>query len=159
MLLILILLQMVHVAFLWLHDWIPLRPLNDVEAARRTNGARKLAVVTAISSTPSTLGLIVSLVYQRGPLPYWLLAWLWGTYGLLFAGAFKSWWWPYLIRSDPGQATRHADLFGGTHRFLPVRNGVAPDTLHFAYHLLLAATLVVLAVVTDQRISWPSSHP
>jgi hypothetical protein len=159
MLRILILLQVVHVAFLWLHDWTPLRPFNDVEAARKAGGASKLALVTAVSSAPSTLGLIFSLVYLRGPLPYWLLAWLWGTYGLLFAGAIRAWWWPYLIRPDPKRASRHTDLFGRTHRFLPVRNGVAPDTLHVTYHLLIAATLVILAVVTEQRISLSSSPP
>jgi hypothetical protein len=159
MLRILILLQVVHVAFLWLHDWIPLRPLNDVEAARRADGARKLAIVTAVSSAPFTLGLIFSLVHLRGPLPYWLLAWLWGTYGLLFAGAFRSWWWPYLIRPDPERAARHVELFGRTYRFLPVRNGFAPDTLHVAYHLVIVATLVMLAVATDQRISLSPARP
>jgi hypothetical protein len=153
MLRLLIVLQAVHVAFLWLHDWTPLGPFNDVEAARRTDGASKLAIVTAISSTPSTIGLIFTLANLHRPLPYWLLAWLWMTYGLLFAGALRAWWWPYLVRPDPRRVARHTDLFGRTHRFLPIRHGLAPDTLHVAYHLLIAATLVVLAVVTVHRVS------
>jgi hypothetical protein len=153
MLRLLILLQAVHVAFLWLHDWVPLSPLNDIEAARRADGASRLAIVTAISSAPSTIGLIFTLADWHRPLPYWLLTWLWVTYGPLFAGAFRAWWWPYLVRPDPDRAARHMGLFGRTHRFLPIRNGLAPDTLHVAYHLLIAATLVVLAVVTGQRIS------
>jgi hypothetical protein len=152
MLRLLILLQAVHVAFLWLHDWIPLRPFNDIEAARGTDGAGKLAIVTAVSAAPFTLGLIFSLIYRHGPLPYWLLAWLGATYGLLFAGAIRAWWWPYLVRPDPERAARNAHLFGRTHSFLPVRNGLAPDTLHTAYHLLIAVTLVVIAIATGQRL-------
>lgn len=147
----LIVLQVLHVAFLWLHDWAPLPPWNDVAAARRRDGASKLAFITVASAAPFTLGLIFSLAYRHVPLPIWVLAWLWGTYGLLFAGALRAWWWPYLIGSDQERTARRQELFGHTHRFLPPRNGLAPDTLHFAYHLLIATTLVVLAMVTVQR--------
>jgi hypothetical protein len=149
---VLILLQAVHVGFLWLHDWLPLRPWNDVEAARERDGVGRLALVTAISSAPFTLGLIFSLIYRRGQAPVWVLAWLWVSYGLLLAGALRAWWWPYLVRGEPERAARSTALFHRTHRFLPVRNGMAPNTLHFAYHVLIVATLVVLGVTTSQRL-------
>jgi hypothetical protein len=150
MLVALVLLQVVHVLFLSLHDWVPLRPWNDVDAARQRDGAGRLAIVTAISSAPFALGLAFTLAHVRAGLPAWVLAWLWGTYGLLFLGALRAWWWPYLIRPEPARAERNAALFGRTHSFLPQRQGLSPNSLHCAYHALTAGTLLVLWVVSKQ---------
>jgi hypothetical protein len=35
-------------------------------------------------------------------------------------------------------------IFAGTHRFLPQRNGMAPDTLHVTFHLVLVAAAALL---------------
>jgi hypothetical protein len=35
-------------------------------------------------------------------------------------------------------------MFGNTHRFLPIRNGLAPNTAHIMLHLATAATLFIL---------------
>jgi hypothetical protein len=35
-------------------------------------------------------------------------------------------------------------MFGNTHSFLPVRNGLVPNTAHIMLHVCTAATLVVL---------------
>jgi hypothetical protein len=150
MLAILVWLQVVHVLFLSLHDWIPAPPWNDVGAARERDGAARLAVVTAASSAPFLLGLAFTLAHLKGPMPAWVLAWLWGTYGLLFLGALRAWWWPYLLKPEPVRAARYAAMFGRTHSFLPERNGISPNSLHCAYHALTAGTLLVLGVITAE---------
>ena len=148
MMAILVLLQVVHVLFLSFHDWVPIPPWNDVEAARERDGVARLAVVTAISTAPFVLGLIFTLAHLRDGLPAWVLAWLWGTYGLLFLGALRAWWWPYLVRPEPARAVRYSAMFSRTHSFLPERHGFSPNSLHCAYHAFTAGTLVVLATVT-----------
>jgi hypothetical protein len=148
MMAILVLLQIVHVLFLSLHDWVPIPPWNDVNAAQERDGVARLAVVTAISTAPFALGLIFTLTHLRSGLPVWVLAWLWGTYGLLLLGALRAWWWPYLVRSEPALVARHSAMFSRTHSFLPERNGISPNSLHCGYHAFTAGTLVVIAMVT-----------
>ena len=52
----LLVLQGFQVAFLWLHDWVPLGRLNDVAAVRRQDLLERL-VVTLVQSAPFSLGL------------------------------------------------------------------------------------------------------
>jgi hypothetical protein len=53
-------LQAFHVAFLWLHDWIPLGRLNDVAEVRRQDPLPRLIRVTLIQSVPYTIGFLFS---------------------------------------------------------------------------------------------------
>ena len=46
------------------------------------------------------------------------------------------------------RAARYRALFGGTHAFLPGRNGIVPNTLHVALHAATLATLPALAAWT-----------
>jgi hypothetical protein len=144
--LLLIFLQALQVAFLWLHDWVPLGRLNDVAAVRAVDSAMRLIQVTLIQSLPFTIGLGYScLYYARGnAYPGWLWYWLWISYGLLFAGQLAAWWIPYLIRPEPARAKRYHVMFGNTHAFLPERNGIVPNTLHCLLHAATVATLIVL---------------
>jgi len=148
MLTVLIILQAFQVAFLWLHDWVPLGRLNDVPAVRAADPTSRLIRVTLIGAVPFTIGLVFSIIDLRTGFPGWLWYWLWISYALLFAGAIRAWWVPYLVRPDPVRASRYQAMFGGTHAFLPKRNGITPNTLHVALHACIAATLVVLAVLT-----------
>ena len=148
---LLLILQAVHVAFLWLHDWVPLAPLNDVAAVRRQNTTAQLIWVTLIQSVPYTVGLLASLLCTVGHVAYpaWLWSWLWISYGLLFAGELTAWWIPYLIRPDPARAARYRAMFGNTSGFLPDRNGIVPNTLHCLLHVATMATLVTLALLSS----------
>jgi hypothetical protein len=148
MLALLVALQALQVAFLWLHDWVPLAPLNDVLAVRAVDGTSRLARVTLIQAVPYTVGLVFSVAGLAHGVAGWVWWWLWISYGLLFAGELRAWWLPYLVRPEPERAARYRDLFGRTHAFLPQRNGMTPNTLHVALHASTAATLVVLALVT-----------
>jgi len=59
----------------------------------------------------------------------------------------RAWWIPYLFRAEPERAARYQIMFGSTHRFLPTRNGLVPNTAHIMLHLATAATLVTLIVL------------
>jgi hypothetical protein len=141
---LLIVLQGFQVLFLWLHDWVPLGRLNDVKAVRSQNTSFRLVVVTLIQSVPFTIGLLFSLSYFGRPYPHWLYLWLWISYGVIFLGQIRAWWVPYLFRAEPERAARYQIMFGNTHRFLPSRNGLVPNTAHIMLHLATAATLVTL---------------
>jgi hypothetical protein len=140
----LIALQAFQVAFLWLHDWIPLGRLNDVAAVRRADSLQRLVIVTLVQSVPFTVGLVFSAKYLGNAYPHWLVMWLWISYALLFVGQLQAWWAPYLLKADPERALRYRRMFGNTHSFLPERNGIVPNTAHILLHLATAATLFVL---------------
>ena len=145
---LLIALQVVQVAILWLHDWVPLGALNDVRRVQAEDTKAKLIRVTLVQSTPFTLGLIFSISYKQTHHPVWTFDWLWISYLLLFAGEVRSWWVPYIVRAEPVRADRYRNMFGGTHAFLPERNGIIPNTLHCFLHAATACTLVALAFAT-----------
>jgi hypothetical protein len=141
-------LQCFHVLFLCLHDWIPLGSLNDVKAVRAANSGSKLLLGTLVSLAPFAFGLAASAYYIGGSYPHWLLWYLGVSYVLLFLGELQAWWIPYLFRPDPARAVRYQAMFGNTHAFLPARNGIRPNTLHVALHIVTLSTLVVLGVLT-----------
>lgn len=146
MLTLLLGLQVFHVAFLALHDWIPLGRLNDVRAVRAENPPGKLLTATAISTVLFVPPLVDGLRHVHGPWPEWVWIWLWVGYGLLFVGELRAWWVPYFRGADDEKVKRYEAMFGGTHAFLPVRNGIRINTLHFVLHALTLATLVVVVV-------------
>jgi hypothetical protein len=142
MLPVLICLQGLQVTILWLHDWVQLGRLTDIAAVRAHDTRGRLIRVTVIQSLPFTFGLVASVVYSQTGHPAWLRCWLWISYGILFAGELRAWWWPYLIQSEPERAARYRGMFGKTSAFLPERNGIVPNTLHAA----TAATLILLGI-------------
>lgn len=139
-------LQAFQVAFLWIHDWIPLGRLNDVAAVRRADPLQRLVIVTLVQSVPWSIGLVFSAKYLGHLYPHWLVMWLWISYVVLFIGELRAWWVPYLFKAEPERAERYRQMFGNTHSFLPERNGMVPNTAHILLHLATAATLLVLYV-------------
>ncbi|MBE7180604.1 MAG: hypothetical protein INR71_05220 [Terriglobus roseus] len=144
-------LQAFQVAFLLLHDWVPVPPLNDVVAQRKTDSLSKRLIVTLGSALPFAVLLWATYGFmQHGREPGRLLVWLWIGYGILFLGELNAWWIPYVVRPDLERSARYADLFGKTHGFLPARNGIRPNTLHVLLHSTTLLTLAVLGGVTAQ---------
>lgn len=141
---VLIALQGFQVFFLWLYDWVPLGRLNDVKAVRSQDTTSRLIVVTLIQSLPVTIGLLFTALYFGRMYPHWLYMWLWISYSIMFVGQIRAWWMPYLSRAEPKRAARYQIMFGKTHRFLPMRNGLFPNTAHIMLHVATAATLVAL---------------
>ncbi|MEO8812761.1 MAG: hypothetical protein ABI376_07615 [Caulobacteraceae bacterium] len=148
MLALLVALQAVQVAILWLHDWLPLPPFIDAKAVQAADTRARLVRVTLVQSVPYTVGLLGSIAALAGHPQGWLRAWLWVSYGLLFAGELRAWWVPYLLRPEPERAVRYRAMFGATHAFLPVRNGIVPNTLHCVLHSATVGTLLTLAFVS-----------
>jgi hypothetical protein len=144
-------LQFFHVLFLLLHDWIPLGKLNDPKAVRAEVSSGKLLAASLISTAPFAFGLGASAVYLGEPYPRWLLWWLGGSYLFLFFGELEAWWVPYFFVPKPERAARYQVMFGGTHAFLPERNGVRPNTLHVILHVATLAILFVIAALTVQE--------
>ena len=59
--LLFIALQVFMLAFLLLHDWIPLGPFNDVAGVRSQNTLRQLIVATLINSVAIAVTLWLSV--------------------------------------------------------------------------------------------------
>ena len=76
--------------------------------------------------------------------PGWLGYVLWITYGVLLVGLLRAWWVPYLFGVDAERRARYGVIFKGTHRFLPQRYGIAPDTLHVSFHAGVVVVVVML---------------
>lgn len=147
MLKVLIALQVFLVAFLLLHDWIPLGRLNDTAAVRTVNPGSKLLLATVISTSPYVVGLVATIDYVRTGHPHWVALYLWISYAVLFFGELSAWWIPYFFGTTPQRIARYKSMFGNTHAFLQERNGTAPNTLHVALHVLTLATLITLGFV------------
>jgi len=149
-------LQCFVVLFLFLHDWIPLGSLNDLQGVSTADSLGKRVAATLISAVPFAVGLIGSIVHFEEPFPDWLFWWLWISYGLLFCGLLRAWWIPYLLQPDPERAARYEIMFGKTHAFLPARNGIRVNTLHVIFHAATVVLLVVLGIVSVQQ-AWPKA--
>lgn len=143
----LLMLQALQVAFLWVHDWLPLGPFNDVRAIRGQDTFRRLVIVTLILSLPFTVILLLCIAYSGQPYPHWLVMTLWIAYTALFIGQLRAWWVPYLLRAEPERATRYRAMFGNSHSFLPEHNGLVPNTAHIFLHICTVLTLIVLFLV------------
>jgi hypothetical protein len=139
-------LQGFNVVFLLFHDWIPLGRLSNLAAIRSQDTLLRRVVVTLLPGVPAAICLFFSARYFGQPYPHWLEMWLWITYGLFFLGILRAWWIPYLVLPDAQRAARYQIIFANTHSFLPRRNGMVPDTLHFLFHVVVTATLLVLLV-------------
>jgi hypothetical protein len=138
-------LQVFIVAFLLLHDWIPLGRLNNVAALRGEDSLQKRLLTTVLSALPFALGLWFTVSHGNGPtVPGWVKQYLWWSYALLFLGQLRAWWIPYLGKADPVRAARYQVLFANTLTFLPEKNGISPNVLHVILHV---ATVVLLALI------------
>jgi len=145
MLILLLVLEAIQVAILWLHDWVPLPPLNDVRAVQAQDSRARLVIVTIVQSLPFTLGFACTLIWLHRAWPAWVWNWLWISNVVLLLGQLRAWWLPYLLRPEPQRAARYRAMFAGTHAFLPERNGITPNTLHCALHAATLGILITLA--------------
>jgi hypothetical protein len=140
--------QLVVVLFIALHDWIPLGRLNNLQGIRAADTTGKLLLVTLLSTLPFAIAFAASAYYAGAGFPMWLFWLLWISYGAGLYGMLKTWWIPYLFVSDPGRVERYRVRFARTHAFLPMRNGIRPDTLHVGFHVVLVMTVILLGMLT-----------
>jgi hypothetical protein len=142
----LIALQLFVVVFVALHDWVQLGTLNNLSAVEQSDPTYKLILVTAVSTFPFAVGCAATIYYARATFPGWLMWWLRISYGVAAYGMLRTWWIPYLLFKEPTRIARYQTRFAGTHAFLPVHNGIRPDTLHCILHSVIIAILVLLCV-------------
>ncbi|RDW15751.1 hypothetical protein CWR48_18620 [Oceanobacillus arenosus] len=140
--------------FMLVQDWVPLGPLNDLEAIAAENSTSELIVVTLIGVVQILIlmGLLLLFVGKRYPI--WAKLWLIIHPSCIFAGALMSWWVPYFFGIGAEErAERYDTMFGDTHSFLPIMNGIAPNTLHSLFHavLLICIILTIYISVTDRK--------
>jgi len=136
------------VLFIALHDWIPLGRFNNLSGIHAVDTNGKLLAVTALSTLPFAIGFAASVYYASVRFPVWLMVLLWISYGAGLYGMLRAWWVPYLVIEDRVRAARYRARFAGTHAFLPMRNGIRPDTLHVSFHAVFLLACVQLAVLT-----------
>jgi len=139
-------LQIYVTLFVALHDWVPLGRFNDVKAVRATEPVGRLVSVTILSTLPFAFGAAESAVH-RAHFPVWLMTFLWISYGVATYGLLRSWWAPYLLVKEPERARRYQAMHGATHAFLPLHNGMRPNTLHVTVHLAVLGMLGDLALL------------
>jgi hypothetical protein len=147
-------LQATVVAFLLLHDWIPLGRLSNIAAIHNEDSLQRRIFVTLLPALPAAIGLFYGAKYFGRAYPDWLGMLLWITYGIFLFGMLRAWWIPYLLIPDPARAARYQILFANTHTFLPKRNGMAPDTLHTLFHVVTVATVIAL-FIRDRMLHQP----
>jgi len=147
----LIALQTFVVAFVALHDWAPLPPLNDIASVQAADSRVRLVTVTVLSTLPFAFGLGETILHAGGPFPEWLGWYLLVGYGVAVYGMIRAWWGPYLFYEEPARAARYEKMFARTHSFLPMRHGIRPNTLHVILHLAIIAIVVDLIVLQAGR--------
>ena len=146
---ILIVLQCFVVAFVSLHNWIPLGELNDPQAVRTEFSGSKLFFTTLSNFIPAGFGLACS-IYFYGHFPEWLIWYLWIFYLLACCGSGYAWWIPYFFGAGTARLAREQELYRKTHSFLPMRHGVRPNTLHVIFDVATVGVLATLAVIYTQ---------
>lgn len=140
--------------FMLLHDWIPLGPFNDVYAVTAETSISGLVITTLINTGQILVISIILLFYMGKKYPMWAQLWLIIHQSCIFIGAMLSWWVPYFFGIGAADKVgRYSKMFGNTHSFLPVRNGIVPNTIHTVFHstLFLCIVLTMYLCLTMQR--------
>lgn len=138
-------LQGFHVAFLLLHDWIPLGPFNNLKAQSQHLKLWQRVVGPIFSAFLPSIGLYFSILHSNSlPYPSWLSFYLIGAYAFLFIGEIEAWWATYFWGYKRERGATYQAILSGTVTFLPLRNGVAPNAIHVLLHLGTLVTLVLL---------------
>jgi hypothetical protein len=56
----------------------------------------------------------------------------------------EAWWIPDLVWRQPKRSAQYEAMDGNTWAFLPRRDGIRINTLHFLLHAATLATLLIL---------------
>ncbi|MFD2129990.1 hypothetical protein ACFSKI_01800 [Pseudogracilibacillus auburnensis] len=117
--------------FMLFHDWISLGVLNDIDAVKSVNSQKGLIMTTFINSIQIVILICLISLFVGKRYPIWAKLWLIIHPACIFIGVLISWWLPYFfgIGADE-KAENYAMMFGDTHAFLPIRNGIQPNTIH-----------------------------
>lgn len=138
------------------HDFIPLGPFNDVEAILNDRPLKELIFVTIVNAGQILLIIIGVLFFIGKKYPIIIKLWLIIHQSCIFIGALIAWWIPYIFGIGAEQRVeRYQEMFGNTHSFLPIMNGIVPNTIHTIFHftLLFCIILTIYICVTNNKSS------
>lgn len=142
--------------FMLFHDWVPLGQLNDVRAVAESRSVQELVVVTAIGAGQIILLLGLVLIFVGKRYPIWAKLWLVIHQGFILAGALLDWWIPYFFGFGAAERVeRYNEMFGNTHAFLPINNGIVPNTIHILFHSTLLLCLILAVYISFTRSKQP----
>lgn len=142
--------------FMIVHDFVPLGQFNDVEAILNDRPLKELIFVTVINAGQILLIIIGVLFFIGKKYPIIIKLWLIIHQSCIFIGALIAWWIPYIFGiGAERRAERYQEMFGDTHSFLPVMNGIVPNTIHTIFHftLLYCIILTIYIFVTNDKSS------
>lgn len=138
-----VLLQGAVILFLVFHDWVPLGILNDVEGVKAVNSTSELLLATILNSLPVAVALVLTGLSLGKKYHWFTKAYLIINYAFILSGAILAWWIPYFFGTSPEQVERYQAMFGSTHSFLPLRDGMMVNTIHVLFHSCLILILLL----------------
>lgn len=134
--------------FMIVQDLVPLGVLNDVEAIASVESFNETIITTIIGVIQILLLLGGVLFFIGKRYPIWVKVWLIIHPSCILLGAIISWWIPYLFGTGTEEKIeRFNHMFGNTHAFLPIMNGIVPNTLHTIFHLVLLICIILTSYI------------
>ena len=138
--------------FMLSHDWIPLGPFNDIQGVRAENTTSGLIQMTIINALSISVVIVITLLFIGKRYPIWARLWLIIHLGSILYGAISAWWISYLFGAEPEMIERYNIMFGNTHAFLPVMNGIVPNTIHVLFHVTLLMTWILSIYISFKKV-------
>lgn len=140
--------------FMIVQDLVPLGALNDVEAIASVESLNEIIVTTLIGVVQILLILGGVLLFMGKRYPLLVKIWLIVHPACILLGAIMSWWIPYFFGTGTlEKIERFNIMFGNTHSFLPVMNGIVPNTLHTLFHFVLLIGIILTSYICLTRKS------
>ena len=134
--------------FMIVQDLVPLGALNDIEAIASVESFNEIIVTMLIGAVQILLILGGVLLFIGKRYPLLVRIWLLVHPTCILLGAIMSWWIPYLLGTGTEEnVERFNIMFGNTHSFLPIMNGIVPNTLHTMFHLVLLICIILTSYV------------
>lgn len=134
--------------FMIAQDLVPLGALNDVEAIASVESLNEIIVTTLIGVVQILLLLGGVLLFMGKRYPLLVKIWLIIHPACILLGAIMSWWIPYFFGTGTEEKIeRFNTMFGDTHSFLPLMNGIVPNTLHTLFHLVLLICIILTSYI------------
>lgn len=130
--------------FMVTQDLVSLGSLNDIKAIAEEQSFSQTLTVTAIGVVQILILMGIIIIFVGKRYPTWIKLWLVIHPSCLLLGAIFSWWIPYLFGIGAAEKVeRYHHMFGNTHSFLPIMNGIVPNTLHTLFYLALFCCIVL----------------
>lgn len=138
--------------FMIVQDLVPLGALNDIEAIASVESFNEIIVTMLIGAVQILLILVGVLLFIGKRYPLLVKIWLIVHPLSILVGAIMSWWIPYLFGTGTEEKIESFNnMFGDTHSFLPIMNGMTPNTLHTMFHLVLLICIILTSYIFLNR--------